>query len=418
MIGNNKVRGYLFYSIASCIAFLCLSCNKPHQLQEFEYTDKIDTSDHPINPQEKKRYVIIEEWVSADNLFDAARMNNFSRLDKNKYEVLINPENSPINMSPWYAFRIYAETEKTVEVTLNYGQGRHRYWPKLSYDRNNWASVDSANFKIADDSLSATMTLVLSTDTLWVAAQEIINSTDMKEWVATLPNEVAKTEVIGKTRLGRDLLSVEISNGKTKDKDIVVVLSRQHPPEVTGNLAMMAFLKEITNGSQLSTEFLTKYSLAVYPMLNPDGVDLGHWRHNEGGIDLNRDWAYYRQPEIRQVCEDIIKTVNAAGSTVALGLDFHSTWSDIYYIYDDTVKSSHQGFSRQWIQQIFDRVPEDQGEISPFAVNSPVSKNWFYSQFNAEGITYEIGDATPRDLIKEKGKVGAQEMMKILLDKK
>ena len=39
----------------------------------------------------------------------------------------------------------------------------------------------------------------------------------------------------------------------------------------------------------------------VYPLMNPDGVDEGHWRHNTGGIDLNRDWAHYNQPETRQV---------------------------------------------------------------------------------------------------------------------
>jgi hypothetical protein len=33
------------------------------------------------------------------------------------------------------------------------------------------------------------------------------------------------------------------------------------------------------------------------------------------------------------------------------------------------------------------------------------------------GITYEIGDATPRDRIKLLGKVTAEEMMKILLNK-
>jgi len=210
---------------------------------------------------------------------------------------------------------------------------------------------------------------------------------------------------------------MDITNDSKEDKDIVVVLSRQHPPEVTGNLAMMAFLEEIISDTKLSNQFLDQYRLLVYPMLNPDGVDLGHWRHNAGGIDLNRDWAYYRQPEVKQVCEDIIAKVNETQAEVKLGLDFHSTWSDIYYIYEDTVQSSIQGFSREWIGNIFERVPEDQGRISPFAVTSPVSKNWFYSQFGAEGITYEIGDQTPRDLIKEKGQVGAQEMMKLLLNK-
>lgn len=396
------------------------SCTKPYEpltLTEFEYSSKVDTNDHPITPQEKRQYVFAKQGVTVDNLFDAARINNFKETGLSSFEAQINPENSPINMSPWYAFRIYASEAKTVEITLNYSNGRHRYWPKTSTDRKTWQAVGSTRFSVSDDSLSATMSIDISKDTLYVAAQEIINSTDMRLWTESLTSAKVKRSTVGKTRLGRDLLSMDITNGSPDGKDVLVVLSRQHPPEVTGNLAMMHFLEEIVGDSDLSNEFLDNYRVLVYPMLNPDGVDLGHWRHNEGGIDLNRDWAYYRQPEIKQICEDVIDKVNAAEGEVKLGLDFHSTWSDIYYIYDDTVKSKIAGFSREWIKNIFTEIPEDQGVISPFAVNSPVSKNWFYSQFKAEGITYEIGDATPRDLIKKKGKVGAQEMMKLLLEK-
>ncbi len=405
------------FSTLLLLSFFILACDSKHQLTDFEYTSKVDTSDHPINPQEKKVYTVMGEGVSADNLFDAARMNDFKRLEKHHYEVEINPENSPINMSPWYAFRIYAEEEKEVKVTLNYNEGIHRYWPKLSSDGENWSFMDSTRFEVGTDSLTFTMTLDISPDTLWVAAQEIIDSKDMKEWTESLNSDYVTRSVIGKSRLGRDLLHVDITKGEKADKDFFVVLSRQHPPEVTGNLAMMAYIEEIISGSDLAEDFLDEYRVLIYPMMNPDGVDLGHWRHNEGGIDLNRDWAYYRQPEVRQICEDIIAKVNETGEEVILGMDFHSTWEDIYYIYDDTVKSTIQGFSREWIENIYERLPEDEGIISPFAVNSPVSKNWFYSQFKAEGVTYEIGDGTPRDLIKTKGQVGAQEMMKLLLGK-
>ncbi len=408
------MRNFLILTLA---AFFVLSCEKPHELTEFEYTSKVDTNDHPINPQVKKTYKIVEDGVQADNLFDAARMNDFKRIAKDHYEVLINPENSPINMSPWFAFRMSAEEEKAVKVTLNYGEGKHRYWPKLSSDRKNWVFMDSTYFEVGEDSLTFTMNIDLSTEALYISAQEIIDSNDMKAWTESLNSEYLTNSVIGKSRLGRDLLHMDITKGEKADKDFFVVLSRQHPPEVTGNLAMMAFIVEILSGSDLAEAFLDEYRVLVYPMMNPDGVDLGHWRHNEGGIDLNRDWAYYRQPEVRQVCEDIITKVNETGEEVMLGMDFHSTWEDIYYIYDDTVKSSIQGFSREWIENIFARLPEDQGIIDPFPVNSPVSKNWFFSEFNAEGITYEIGDATPRELILTKGEVGAQEMMKLLLGK-
>ncbi|KYG78676.1 hypothetical protein MB14_18280 [Roseivirga ehrenbergii] len=406
-----------FFSMATLALFLISCETKPqYVLTEFDYAQKNDTNDKEITPQEKRSYTLTDEGVTADNLFDGARMNNFTSISKNHYQVEISPENTPINPSAWYAFRIYSEDEKTVDITLKYGFGRHRYWPKTSADRENWTAIDSTKFTVAEDRQSATMTVNLSADTLYIAAQEIINSTDMLEWTQSFSTAKTQHEVIGKSKLGRDLLNMDITNGNAEGKDIVVVLSRQHPPEVTGNLAMMAFLEEIVNDSELSNKFLDQYRLIVYPMLNPDGVDLGHWRHNTGGVDLNRDWAFYRQPEIEQVCSDIVEKVNASGGDVKLGLDFHSTFSDVYYTYHDTVESVIQGFSKDWIESIFERVPQDQGRISPAAVGSAVSKNWFYSQFKAEGITYEIGDDTPRDLIKEKGKVSAQEMMKLLLE--
>ena len=404
--------------LALLFVFACEPAKEPYKLTDFEYESKVDTSDHPIEMQEKKEYTT-QSGVTADNLFDAARLNDFKETGDNQFEVPVLPENSPINMSPWYAFRLKADGAKTINITLTYpeGVGQHRYWPKLSTDRENWTAVDSTKFFVANDSLSATMTIEVGTEPLFVAAQEIIDSNDMKAWVLGHQSAKVKTGTIGQSRLGRDLLNMDITNGEADGKDVVLVLSRQHPPEVTGNLAMMHFLEEIMRDSELGNKFLDQYRVIVYPMMNPDGVDLGHWRHNEGGIDLNRDWAYYRQPEVRQICQDIIDKVNASGGNVKLGLDFHSTWSDIYYIFNDDVESKLHGFSREWIANIFERVPDDQGEISPFPVNSPVSKNWFYSQFNAEGITYEIGDGTPRDLIKVKGQVGAQEMMKLLLEK-
>ena len=406
-----------FFSLAVLALFLISCETKPqYVLTEFDYAQKNDTHDKEIAPQEKRSYSLTNEGVTADNLFDGARMNNFTSIGKNHYQVEISPENTPINPSAWYAFRIYSEDEKTVNITLKYGFGRHRYWPKISTDRENWTAIDSTTFTVAEDRKSATMTVNLSADTLYIAAQEIINSSDMLEWTQSFSSAKTQHEVIGKSKLGRDLLNMDITNGSAEGKDIVVVLSRQHPPEVTGNLAMMAFVEEIVNDSELSNKFLDQYRLIVYPMLNPDGVDLGHWRHNTGGVDLNRDWAFYRQPEIEQVCSDIVEKVNASGGEVKLGLDFHSTFSDVYYTYHDTVESVIQGFSKDWIENIFERVPQDQGRISPAAVGSAVSKNWFYSQFKAEGITYEIGDDTPRDLIKEKGKVSAQEMMKLLLE--
>ncbi|MEL7426455.1 MAG: hypothetical protein AAFN81_25915 [Bacteroidota bacterium] len=51
----------------------------------------------------------------------------------------------------------------------------------------------------------------------------------------------------------------------------------------------------------------------------------------------------------------------------------------------------------------------------PSYLGGPVSKNWIYTQFDAPEITYEIGDKTPRDFIRRKGQVSAQQMMQLLI---
>ena len=45
-----------------------------------------------------------------------------------------------------------------------------------------------------------------------------------------------------------------------------------------------------------------------------------------------------------------------------------------------------------------------------------MSKGWFLTQFDAVGITYEIGDDTPRVFIRKKGEVSARAMMKVLME--
>jgi len=207
---------------------------------------------------------------------------------------------------------------------------------------------------------------------------------------------------------------MDLSKGEVKDKPTVVVISRQHPPEVTGYFAMRAFIETIIEQGA-SNGFLEKYRVLVYPMMNPDGVDLGHFRHNTGGIDLNRDWAEYNQPEIKQVTSHIVKEAKAGKNEIVLGLDFHSTYYDVYYTFDETVERKIPTFTKAWLGQIQKELGLDDINEQPSGIGRPISKGWFFKQFGAEGIVYEIGDSTPRDFIKTKGEVSANAMMDILM---
>lgn len=397
--------------LASFFLFFLFSC-RTYEAQSFEFEKPVDTTTRDIELQKKKTYGA--KGVFADNRFDGARLNDFKYLKDNLYQATIKPENTPINPSPYYAFKIWSTTNKSIELELNYTYARHRYAPKISSNGEDWTILADSLVTLAADSINATLSLDIGTDTLWVAAQEIQNSTHARNWCEQIAaHQDAQFSVAGKSKLGRDLFLLDIGNGDAKKRDIIAVISRQHPPEVTGYLAMKAFIDEIMNDTPLSNNFRAKYRILVFPLMNPDGVDLGHWRHNGGGIDPNRDWAVYNQEENRVVANYLVRTAAENRSKVILGLDFHSTYYDIFYT-NKVGSTDIPNFKEYWLQGI-DLTLGQESRKRPSYSKTPVSKNWFFKQFGAEGIVYEIGDSTPRDFIQQKGKVSAIEMMKLLI---
>lgn len=384
------------------------------EAKTYDFPKPVDTSDRSINLQEKRIYELKIEGIYADNLFDGARLNNFEFIKEDLFRVSITPENEPINPSPYYAFRIWSEQSKSIRLELQYENAKHRYEPKISQDGETWTKLEEALVEVSEDRKSAVLNLNLNSDTLWVAAQEIQNSTHVRQWCEEqAKHSDAQFSVIGKSKLGRDLYFLDIHQGEIKRKEAIVILSRQHPPEVTGWLAMKAFIEEIMADKPLSNAFRAKYHLLVFPLLNPDGVDLGHWRHNAGGIDLNRDWGYYRQPENRQIANFVVKTVGQNKESVILGLDFHSTYNDVFYT-NQQISDKLPLFRTYWTEGIEKALGKEIVE-KPSHLNTPVSKNWILTQFGGVGIVYEIGDKTPRDFIQKKGQISAQEMMQLLV---
>ena len=408
------MKNHLKIAFLLLLSSVVISCAN-YKLKTYELPNPKDTSTKEISYQVKKTYTI-DSLVFADNEFDAARLNDFSKLNDSTYQVTILPENEPINNSPYYAFRVWSKESKKINLQLNYPTTTHRYWPKISEDGKNWKPIDSVNFELFNKDSIAQLKLTVNENKLWIAAQEIHTSTDAKNWATEIAtHKDVRNSVVGKSKQNRDLIALDIFGGDAKGKEVIVILSRQHPPELTGYFAMQFFIDELLKDTKLSNDFRNKYRVLVYPMVNPDGVDLGHWRHNTGGIDLNRDWAYYRQTEVNTIVNHVVDTANEMDNEVILGLDFHSTQEDLYYSFTDNIHSVIYPFKDYWMAGIDSSIEGYTPDDQPYAIGDPISKAWFYNQFKAESITYEIGDETPRDFIKLKAEVAAREMMKLLI---
>lgn len=399
---------FLFISLTAVI----ISCNGP---KEVPFKDYIDTTSKPIGYQEKKVYEV--NGVYASNKFAAARLNNFSTLNDSTYLVRIDPENGPINNSPYYSFKLWADSIQSVYLQFDYPEGyKHRYPPKIKTTEG-WEVLDSA-FVFEKDTIT-TIKLDLSKDTTWISAQKVVSYADTKNWVNSVIKGKLHVELasVGKTTLEKEIPVLDIGIGDKKNKPLLIFITRQHPPEVTGFFAFQEFMQTILSENELTKSFLSKYRILAFPIMNPDGVDLGHWRHNANGVDLNRDWSKYNQPEIRQVVTFISKQMSEYNSKIVLGLDFHSTWYDIFYTNKKREGTTLPNFITDWFASLEANIPEYKVNEAPRNSTKPVSKGWFLYGHNAVGITYEIGDKTPLNEIQRIGKVSAEEMMRILTQK-
>ena len=389
------------------------------ELKTLEYPIDADTSSKPIQIQEKKVFtsVVRGQKVFLSNKFDGARLNDVRVLNDSTIAVHITPENTPINPSPWYAFKLWSDTSLSLCIRFSYPDSvRHRYFPKLKTKgqpkEQSWSKIDSANvLSFSRDSFM--IRLNVSTDTSILSAQKLIPSEKVYAWSKNLSKKYADLvhySVIGKTPLQRDIPVLDLYTG-IKSKPVVVLITRQHPPEVTGYLAFQHFVERIL---EKNADLLSSYRILAFPIMNPDGVDLGNWRHNSKGVDLNRDWAYYRQSEIKQVVSYIIKEVERQNNELVLGLDFHSTYYDVFYTNEEDSTVSMPNFLSEWFKGL-------EGNIGGYAVNEKrstskkaVSKGWFFNYYNAVGVTYEMGDTTSMENIARVANTSADVMANFL----
>ncbi len=392
----------------------------------------VDTTSRPIERQEKRTFSFEADRVYFSNQFDGARLNAVERIGENQYKIMITPENKPINPSPWYAFQVWSQQKKEISIRLEYPEGtRHRYSPQMSTDGKRWKAVSSDNIEEIEKGNGTTfgpeanpksiiIRLKINKKKGWISAQELQNSTAVFGWMDSLARKkrFSVTE-IGKSTDGRRLRMLQIGN--LKSKKMILVISRQHPPEVTGYFAMQAFVETICDRSGISKEFRKDWGIYVVPLMNPDGVDYGNWRHNSGGIDLNRDWAAFNQPETKAVKDFLKNRVAETGGKFYFGIDFHSTWDDIYYPMEKTYTETNMpNLVWNWLGNIKQSIPNYEPNIKPSSNLEPtiVSRNYFVKAHQMEALVFEIGDNTSREFIRKKGQVGAIELMKLLMNTK
>ncbi len=307
--------------------------------------------------------------------------------------VVISVDHEPaavegINPSPWFAFRISSDKPRELAVTLDYSDYNHRYSPFISTDGVRWTMLSTDRVTLNEKKTRASLRLDLPKGALWVAGQPLSPSRDNVEWTRrALMGQGFREERYGKSLEGRPLIGFVGGGGI----DAVVMLTRQHPPETTGQEAYRGFVERlIGRRDAAANSFRARNRIILAPMPNPDGVDGGHWRLNAGGMDLNRDWSQFTQPETRALSAWIKE--QAGGRRVVSLIDFHSTDRTVIYAPPLDAPSPTIGFLSS-LKDRFDRTLASPPEWS-FAHNGNggTAKGWALEALKAPGITVELWD--------------------------
>jgi predicted deacylase len=350
--------------------------------------------------------------VSFTTSFETAKLNSCEQLSDNHYLLTTDAENRPINPSPWYAFKVELnEAAKTqhIKISIQAEQAKPRYLPKMSTDSISWQALP---FVIKDNQLTFEITL---SKALFIAGQEIINNAQYLSWMSQIAQESSFIKInLGNSTLGRPIDGLISHN--TNNTEWLLILGRQHPPEVTGALALISFVDELAKSTQLQKDFLERFNVLIVPNLNPDGVAAGNWRHNSKGIDLNRDWGKFTQIETQRV-KTKLDAILTGAQRIVFALDFHSTQQDIFYTMPTDYTVAPSQFSNDWLSKIKTQTVSS-FVVRPKPSSSPgrgVFKQYIADEYKVHAVTFELGDNTQRELISQVASIAAQTLVTQML---
>ncbi len=249
------------------------------------------------------------------------------------------------------------------------------------------------------------MRLNIPAGATFIAAQPIETPAAMLDWTRQTLGSLGFEEIeYGRSTDNRPLIGFVGGAGE----ELVVALTRQHPPETTGSAAFRAFVQHIASDRPEAIAFRQTHRILLIPVANPDGVMRGHWRTNVGGIDLNRDWIRLTQPESRAMTAFILREAEQR-RTVAF-FDFHSTGRNVIYSPPLDSPSPTIGllsFMRERFNTL--RTPPDWSfNHSPDSGNS---KSWALETLRAPGVTVELDDVATSAVSQEIGTAVAEALI-------
>ncbi|GEM_PF-2011843 len=164
---------------------------------------------------------------------------------------------------------------------------------------------------------------------------------DKDRWLrGLLPHKhIRALRVLGRTRLGRPIQMLEITNNSVSDqnKKRVWIHAGIHPAENTSYWVVEGLVAWLLSGKPDAERALRNLIFDIVPMANPDGVYLGNYRTNSRSVNLETQWrAPYNSTQneiiaLRTQIETFMGTSSRPGAHPIEALfNLHSTHGNSY----------------------------------------------------------------------------------------
>ena len=342
--------------------------------------------------------------------FEGGSLDSCELTDNGEYVLSFLPEDKPINPSPWFYFSATSKHELKLKIVLSFDGYSPRYLPKVSSDKKHWTPIP-----FDTDERGMIITLESSNKPLFVTAQPPILNEQYQNWLKEKQKAFDfELFTIGKSTENRAIGAFTLS--RPSNSEWVIFVGRQHPPEVTGAVAMFSFLDEFLKQTANESQFLLRFNVLVVPNINPDGVANGHWRHSLGHKDLNRDWNEFSQPETASV-KSFLDKVSNSGGKIVFGMDFHSTHGNVFYTIPSSEPLAPSELVVDWLNELQSKTKGvfkvvDKPGTSP---GKGVFKQFIADTYKVHGVTYEVGDNEPNEKTRYVARKAARALIPALL---
>lgn len=107
----------------------------------------------------------------------------------------------------------------------------------------------------------------------------------------------------------------------------VAISCRIHPGETPPSHVLCGFLNFVLGPSPEASALRSALTFVVVPMLNPDGVFLGNYRADAGGLDLNRQWLHAHPdltPSLHHWCQLLLSYDRHPSYDLDICIDMHA----------------------------------------------------------------------------------------------